>query len=217
MGVQDTARETKIRELRNPKGNAAICGRFSMMRRHFGDSQEVCARKLGVSVDRIVSYENLRTPIPSDVALKFCWKYLVNERWLAECTLPIFPSLDLINEPVFIEVDPKTPYETAYPIAFATIANKVSALSFPSVINRLIVNSDGNVDRLRGVYDYLYIFLGETLRKGIVSQMLECTIRDSMTYLKTNGISLDIHKGCVNGGSFVGPMGSGQLNSDSKL
>ena len=118
------------------------------------------------------------------------------------------PSFDIISEPVFLDIDPKTPYERAYPASLAKIADRFDAVAFPELIDRLITNSNGNVDRLLRVHEYLFRFLGGSLKQGVVFQMIEHTIKEATAYLEKSGIRLDIHNGCIDGGKYLGPMGS---------
>lgn len=61
----------------------AICRRLREARIEIGLSQYEAAKQLKITRERLLTYEQLRAPLRSELALRFCRQFIVSEEWLA--------------------------------------------------------------------------------------------------------------------------------------
>ena len=72
-------------------GEAAICERMRSRRVDLGIPQKELAKRMGVSLDTLRSYEYARAPVRYGFADRFCDELDVNQRWLFSGSLPKRP------------------------------------------------------------------------------------------------------------------------------
>ena len=60
-----------------------VCQRLREIRQRLNLSQGEVASQLGISRERLASYEEGRAPVRYEFALRFCWQLVVSEEWLA--------------------------------------------------------------------------------------------------------------------------------------
>ena len=72
-----------------PKREREICARLKQARAIIGLSQEEAAFQLGITRERLASYEDGRVAIRFELALKFCRQFIFSEEWLALGSLEI--------------------------------------------------------------------------------------------------------------------------------
>ncbi|MFZ4777048.1 MAG: helix-turn-helix domain-containing protein [Terrimicrobiaceae bacterium] len=70
---------------------AAICERMRSRRVDLGIPQKELAKRMGVSLDTLRSYEYARAPVRYGFANRFCDELDVNQRWLFSGSLPMRP------------------------------------------------------------------------------------------------------------------------------
>lgn len=89
--------ETEGEELRKfiaeNSSEHSIARRLAFARRVLRLSQREIAEKIGVSRERLASYEYGRAPLKFDVGIRFCKAYNINEGWLASGALDMHPYL----------------------------------------------------------------------------------------------------------------------------
>lgn len=107
-------KKTRRKPSRDPKSDNQIAVRFAMIREIVGISRDDFRDALGISDDQLFRFESFRTPIPSDVALRACSLFIINESWLATCSSPVRPCVDLLRDPVFHKVDFRSPYSKVF-------------------------------------------------------------------------------------------------------
>lgn len=78
-----------------PDREQQICSRLRQVRLDFRFKQGLFAEVLGVSIDRLKSFEYARAPIRYGVAKRLCAELSVNQRWLATGQEPQRPSMDI--------------------------------------------------------------------------------------------------------------------------
>jgi transcriptional regulator with XRE-family HTH domain len=67
-----------------PDRERAVCARLREARQHLRLTQTEFAKQIGISRERLASYEDARAPLRFDCGLKVCRQFLVNEKWLAD-------------------------------------------------------------------------------------------------------------------------------------
>lgn len=112
-------------------------------------SQFDAARQLGISRERLASYEELRAPLRFDIALRFCWQFVFSEEWLALGQDEILARWDkkspgrhewvpfrarlcmsLLFDPVIHKIKPGMLFIDAYNDYLAPVYDKLSAGQF---------------------------------------------------------------------------------------
>jgi transcriptional regulator with XRE-family HTH domain len=67
-----------------PDKERAVCARLREVRQHLRLTQTEFAVQIGISRERLASYEDARAPVRADVALRACHQFVVSEKWLAK-------------------------------------------------------------------------------------------------------------------------------------
>jgi transcriptional regulator with XRE-family HTH domain len=67
-----------------PDRERAVCARLREVRQHLRFTQAEFAEQIGISRERLASYEDARAPLRLDCGLKICRQFLVSEKWLAD-------------------------------------------------------------------------------------------------------------------------------------
>lgn len=67
-----------------PDRERAVCARLREARQHLRLTQTEFAKQIGISRERLASYEHARAPLRFDCGLKVCRQFLVSEKWLAD-------------------------------------------------------------------------------------------------------------------------------------
>lgn len=95
-----------------PSREIAVCRRIIEVRKLLGLEQEKLATSLGISRERLSSYENLRAPLRYELGNRLCAVLDLNQRWLATGKLP---QLRYMNFPGLSESIPaRTLFTEAY-------------------------------------------------------------------------------------------------------
>jgi len=139
-----------------PERELAIGHRLRTIREHLNLSQTQAATQLGITRERLASYEDGRAPVRFDFALKFCRQFIVSEEWLALGENGIISRwmkrwnkpkrsfewhscerrmcLSLVLEPAFHYPKPGTLFSEAYDTFFDTVYQKLDKdYEFPRV------------------------------------------------------------------------------------
>lgn len=104
--------------------------RLAEMRTFLRYSQYDVATRLNITRERLSSYESGRLPVKASVALAFCCRYNVSERWLAIGTPPKHPCL-YNNIPLhLLNLRPNALFSYAYDHALA--GGEAEAMRFPA-------------------------------------------------------------------------------------
>jgi len=82
-----------------PKREREIGARLRSIRESARLSQNEMAHEVGVTRERLASYEDGRAPLRYDLALRICRHYIISELWLATGDGPFDQYLDMIREP----------------------------------------------------------------------------------------------------------------------
>jgi transcriptional regulator with XRE-family HTH domain len=131
-----------------PEREKAIGQRLRAIREHLNLSQTQAATQLGVTRERLASYEDGRAPVRFDFALKFCRQFIVSEEWLALGENRIIARwmkrwnkpkrsfdwhscdrrkcMSLLLEPAFHDPKPGTLFSEAYDAFFDTVYQKLA-------------------------------------------------------------------------------------------
>lgn len=149
-----------------------VARRLREARNHLNLSQGDVARQLGITRERLASYEDGRTPIRFDIALRFCWHFVFSEEWLALGEKEIIARMDkqapgsrhvwiptwarwcmsLLVDPVFHKIKPGTLFVEAYKNDLATVYHSIRKDKFGP---HLPLGSVGNDDHLRNYFHAL--------------------------------------------------------------
>jgi len=138
-----------------PDREIAIGKRLRVIREHLNLSQTQAAAQLGITRERLASYEDGRAPVRFDFALKFCRQFIVSEQWLALGESRIIARwmkrlskpkrsfdwhdcdkrmcMSLLLEPTFHDPKPGSLYSEAYDAFFDTVYEKLAHCEFPRV------------------------------------------------------------------------------------
>jgi hypothetical protein len=84
------------------------------------------ASQLGITRDRLASYEAERAPLRFEVAARFCRQFIISERWLATGKGPIQQLLLLNQTQEFSKVPPGALFSDAYDLYLKTWAERRS-------------------------------------------------------------------------------------------
>ncbi|PXA04348.1 hypothetical protein DDZ13_07390 [Coraliomargarita sinensis] len=82
-----------------PDREEAICQRFREIRKYKQWTQTEFAKELGISRDRVASYEYARAPVKYYLGMIACMRADVSPRWLADGSQPMFGYYDSPDEP----------------------------------------------------------------------------------------------------------------------
>lgn len=67
-----------------PAKERTVCARLREVRQHLRLTQTEFAAQIGISRERLASYEDARAPLRLDCGLSICRHFLVSEKWLAD-------------------------------------------------------------------------------------------------------------------------------------
>jgi hypothetical protein len=147
-----------------------ICLRLKEAREEFLNiSLSGFAKGVGISKDRLSSYEQCRAPLRADLALRICRRWILSEEWLATGTLtsfrasaqahgfrvdyPAFQSLhtiggrqcvDLFSEPVGRNIAPGKLFSEAYDTVLRPVYSDLVARFF--YYPRIVFSEDPEPD-----------------------------------------------------------------------
>src|ERR1041384_7946820 len=83
-----------------PKREQEICTRLRTARNAVGLTQEEFAAQIGITRQRLASYEEMRAPLRFDIALRLCRVFIISELWLAKGEGDMRAMMDLTTVPV---------------------------------------------------------------------------------------------------------------------
>jgi transcriptional regulator with XRE-family HTH domain len=96
-----------------PEREKQICARLREMRERLGKTQEKLSAEVGITRQRLASYEEGRAPLRCDLALRICRQFIISEEWLAtgrhdachaECPkhgIKLGPGMEEMDEKIF--------------------------------------------------------------------------------------------------------------------
>jgi len=91
-----------------------IGGRIRRIREALRLSQAEFAEQLGITRQRLASYEEGRVAIRYDLALRLCRRFIVSEKWLATGLGDPRLLMDLRFDPVAAQIPVDSPYSKAF-------------------------------------------------------------------------------------------------------
>jgi transcriptional regulator with XRE-family HTH domain len=97
-----------------PKREHEIGLRLKQIRTHLRLSQDEFAAQIGITRQRLASYEDARTPLRADIGLRLCRQFIISEEWLATGKGLMRQCLDLASEPLSYRIDADAPYSQVY-------------------------------------------------------------------------------------------------------
>lgn len=135
-------------------------------------SQADVARQLGISRERLASYEDGRAPLRFELALRFCWQFVFNEEWLALGGQEIIARannrdpqsrhvwdeswarrcMSLLTEPICHKIKPGTIYIDAFKHYLEPVFQEFSSRHFGP---RVIFSGASNDDQLKNYFHAL--------------------------------------------------------------
>jgi transcriptional regulator with XRE-family HTH domain len=97
-----------------PKREQSIGSRLKMAREALHLTQAEFAREIGISRQRLASYEEARVPLRFDLALRMCRQFVLGEKWLATGEGDMRQCLDLASRGSSYQVAMDWPLGRAY-------------------------------------------------------------------------------------------------------
>jgi DNA-binding XRE family transcriptional regulator len=194
-----------------------IAQRLREARNHLNLSQGDVARQLGISRERLASYEDARTPIRFELALRFCWQFVFSENWLALGEKEIVARMDkkapdsrhvwiphlkrmcmsLLFDPIFHKMKPGVLFAEAYEKDLDSVYNALFLGSIRSgrIAPHILVSGEANEDQLKHYFHALM-----EIRMGDLKTPFE-------KYRFLTSIDLDAHEIQldINGGYLTKP------------
>lgn len=82
-----------------------MCIRLASIRTKLGFTQADFCWQVGIQRAVYSNYESFRTPLPCDIALRFCHQFLISEKWLATGGGLPRPCAGLYFDKVFLSAD----------------------------------------------------------------------------------------------------------------
>jgi transcriptional regulator with XRE-family HTH domain len=101
------------KESQLPAREMAVCERVRAVRLDVKWNQPNFAKALGISRERLASYEYAKAPIRYELAKNICFRFNVNQRWLAEGTNPMHEYFDLSPHLEYL-IKPRALFTKAY-------------------------------------------------------------------------------------------------------
>lgn len=151
-----------------PANEVGICRRVREARIALGLSQQEFSGQVGISRERLASYEDARVPLKTLLALQVCNQFVISERWLAtgagylgkyESEIVPFSQpmarmcMGLINDPEAVNTNENLNFSAAYKdileVKYLAYWDQVGL--FP----RIIISQSDNIGRLRNVLQYI--------------------------------------------------------------
>lgn len=107
---------------------AAICRRFREVRTHLKWKMPDFAQALGITRDRLASYEYARAPIRYGLARDMCERFNVNQRWLFGGVLPRGHYVDIAKS-----YEDKVPFRLRFSEAYERFLSEVLEAELPRI------------------------------------------------------------------------------------
>jgi len=117
-----------------PKRETEICLRLKQAREALGLTQQKCSELLGVPKARLANYELCRAPIKSELALLFCQRFVISEKWLATGKSEMRHLLALRSSSEAQRIPPATLFSVAYDEQLAQRAEKTLQSEIPETL-----------------------------------------------------------------------------------
>jgi transcriptional regulator with XRE-family HTH domain len=152
-----------------PDKERAVCARLREVRQHLRLTQTEFAVQIGISRERLASYEDARAPVRADVGLRACRQFVVSEKWLAtgfmyseSKPVPLTAweahfTMDLIREFKPDQFKPRQPFGAAYQAYFspkyeqlAKALLKRGSHPFP----RIVLNHADDLSAIKNAFDF---------------------------------------------------------------
>lgn len=158
--------------------NLGVAQRLREARNHLNLSQADVSRQLGISRERLASYEDGRTPLRFELALRFCWQFVFSEEWLALGVKEILARWDkkdpakykhvwhsskarwcmsLLYSPAFHKIKPGTLFIDAYNEHLQAVyeANYVANIASIGLGPSIVISSSPSDDQLKNYFHAL--------------------------------------------------------------
>lgn len=110
-------RNQKTRDSSLPPLESEICARVREIRKRLKWSQPDFAKELGISREKLASYEYGRAPVRIEVALRIGMQFNINQRWLATGKEPREPYFE-VDSSVVEAIPVRTLFSEAYKLHF---------------------------------------------------------------------------------------------------
>jgi len=137
-----------------------VCVRLKEIREALSKSQEEFGEQIGITRQRLASYEELRAPLRADLALRLCRQFIISEEWLATGKGWSRQCLDLISEPVAYQVPVDAPFGTTWDKFLAPVYARIKANAGGEV--RLTLRPGDNYElMLNLLLFYVYLWVRE--------------------------------------------------------
>ena len=131
-------RKTKSRN-RRKCSSVGVGRRLAEIRSAFNLSQRALATELGIKKSRLGSYEEERAPIPFDIAMRICRRFLISAKWLATGRGDKQQYIDVhLHQPGYGE----TPFQEVYSAKLADVYDSETKRLQPGEISFVPLQSD---------------------------------------------------------------------------
>lgn len=90
-------------------------------------SQAEFAKQIGITRERLASYEDGRAPLRTDIALRVCRQFILSEKWLATGKGPMNSLMDLGAEPLPQSLPLDAPFSESYEYFLGKRYDKIKA------------------------------------------------------------------------------------------
>lgn len=138
-----------------PQRELQIAKRLREVRETLSLSQTEFANQIGISRERLASYEVARVPLRYDIALRLCRQFIIGEKWLATGQGNPREIMDLRHEPITSKIPADSPFSKAFDDVLAARYEEIAQES-------------GGVLRIQMTLDDDYSFL-DNLFKGVLT------------------------------------------------
>jgi DNA-binding XRE family transcriptional regulator len=137
-----------VRKTAIPKREIQVLKRLREAREKLGLSQPEFAQQIDITRAKLANFENFKTPLPCDLALKICHQFIIGEKWLATGQGPMRMFINLTD---FVENPSlyRMPFGEAYDTGLAKWADdQTDQMETIGATHTFSKPSSGNVNDL---------------------------------------------------------------------
>ncbi len=157
-----------------PKREFEICSRLKEIREELHLGQKEFGQQVGMTRERIASYEAARAPLRYDLALKICRQFIISEKWLAIGKGDKRSCMDLTTENPSDLVRIDMPFGAAYDAYFGALYEKYCREN--KGLLRLSIHENEHYSYIENLFLYLLHLWKGRLRTGEFRRFLSYLI-----------------------------------------
>jgi DNA-binding XRE family transcriptional regulator len=153
----------KEKRLLVPKREAEVGQRLRKFRDHIRLTQQEFAEQIGITRQRLASYEELRVALRWDLALRICRHFILSEKWLARGQGLMRQCMDLISEPLSYRIPVDAPFGLVYDEYLSPLYEEIKQQHGDDI--RIKIEEGANVEFIENLLRYLLDFWMKELPK----------------------------------------------------